>query len=316
MVDLLLMIIQDATQQAEPKIEQTTVVWILIAATLLVLCLLILLGIFAWKKTERSQEFGGNFFVVIFGIPAALIGFLVAFPLILSGVSGFFPKQWIAISGPIATIMVLLANYPFKVRSDESRGEELKWSMGFFLEHFAVLLSLLYGWFTVIGIFYSYILYRQFRINIFDYAEIGDFLLAPFRNRVTLLVLGSLLVFIVIEAVFLYALDRYRNRRWLSTIIIIVPALTFGVFMGFAVSVPNSVVETAHSIKQGKQPRVDVRFSSSSGSADQTTEPRLVFIGATQRAAFFYDVNDIDNEKDNNTLVIPQSQIVSIEVPE
>src|SRR5829696_9820762 len=80
------MIIQNAALLVAPKIGQTTVVWILIAATLLVLCLLILLGIFVWKKTERSQQFGGNFFVVIFGILAALIGFLVAFPLLISGV--------------------------------------------------------------------------------------------------------------------------------------------------------------------------------------------------------------------------------------
>jgi hypothetical protein len=210
-----------------------------------------------------------------------------------------------------AIIIVFVANYLFKVRSDKSQGEELRGSMRLFLEHSTFFLSLLYGLLTAIGIFYSYILYRQFRINIFDYAEIGDFLLAAFRNRVALLAFGCLLVFIMLEAVVLCFLFSHRIRRTLYTIIILfVPALIFGVLIGFAVSAPNSVVETAHSIKQGKQPRVKVRFNSSSGSADQTTEPGLVLIGATQKVVFFYDVND------ERTIVIPQSQIVSIKVPE
>lgn len=43
--------------------------------------------------------------------------------------------------------------------------------------------SLLYLYVTGAGILYSFILYRQFRINIFDYSEIGDFLLAGLDLR-------------------------------------------------------------------------------------------------------------------------------------
>jgi hypothetical protein len=53
-----------------------------------------------------------------------------------------------------------------------------------------------------------------------------------------------------------------------------------------------------------------VQYRSFSSSTEQVTKPRLELIGATQTVVFFYDVAD------EHTLVIPQAQIVSIEVPE
>jgi hypothetical protein len=119
-----MLFIQDAAQQ-ELKIEQSTVLGILIAATLLVLCLLLLLGIFVWKKTERSQEFGGNFFVVIFGILTALIGFLVAFPLLVSGVFQD-PTQVLALlTALFGTIVGLVGTFfGIKTSSDARQGAQ------------------------------------------------------------------------------------------------------------------------------------------------------------------------------------------------
>jgi hypothetical protein len=71
-----------------------------------------------------------------------------------------------------------------------------------------------------------------------------------------------------------------------------------------------SAGKTASSIKAGETSSVDVRYRSFKGSAGQVTVPGLGFIGATEKAAFFYDVDD------KRTIVIPQVQIVSIEVPE
>jgi hypothetical protein len=55
---------------------------------------------------------------------------------------------------------------------------------------------------------------------------------------------------------------------------------------------------------------VEVRYRSFSGSSGQVTVSGLEFIGGTQRAAFFYDADA------KRTIVIPQTQIVSIEVPD
>jgi hypothetical protein len=66
----------------------------------------------------------------------------------------------------------------------------------------------------------------------------------------------------------------------------------------------------AEFIKQGRESTVVVRYRSFTGSAGQVTKPGLVMIGATQKAYIFYDVDD------EQTLVIPQAQMVSIEIPE
>jgi hypothetical protein len=65
----------------------------------------------------------------------------------------------------------------------------------------------------------------------------------------------------------------------------------------------------AKSIKQGIRAEVDARYTSSEGSAGQVTLQGVELIGATGRAAFFYDPDA------KRTIVIPQAQLVSIEVP-
>lgn len=52
------------------------------------------------------------------------------------------------------------------------------------------VLTLAYLLVILIGMIDSYIYYQYFDINIFDYSEIFDFLVAPFRKTVTLVYLG------------------------------------------------------------------------------------------------------------------------------
>src|SRR5215210_3820673 len=90
------------------QITQATVIAILASSTIVVVALIALVGYFA-SKTPADQEGGplhfGNFFVVSLGIITALIGFLVAFPLIISGVFAD-PTQVIALmSGLFGTIV-------------------------------------------------------------------------------------------------------------------------------------------------------------------------------------------------------------------
>jgi len=102
------MIIQPTVAQ----ITQVTVIWILIAATVLVIGLLVLIGIIAVKAELKY----GNFFVVVVGLMAALIGFLVAFPLLVSGVFTE-PTQVVALlSGLFGIIGTLVGTY-FGVKS-------------------------------------------------------------------------------------------------------------------------------------------------------------------------------------------------------
>jgi hypothetical protein len=217
--------------------------------------------------------------------------------------------------------------------------------LNYILNYATLLSTLLYLYVTALGIIYSAALYGKFAINIFDYSEISDFLLAAFKNPIALFsaVLVGLLAAIGVAGVFFFAtasrqpgqvrtwdketqrwveetdtakivaierrserdFKRSIRKRTLEAAIFtaILASLTFLVPYYFA-------SRTASSIKDGEKPAVDVRYRSFSGSAGQVTEPELELIGATQKAAFFYDVGE------KRTIVIPQAQIVSIEVPE
>jgi hypothetical protein len=185
--------------------------------------------------------------------------------------------------------------------------------------------SLLYLYVTGTGILYSFILYRQFRINIFDYSEIGDFLLAGLRNPLALLFVafqvGLLLLLITItnpqpsrRTVRSSDETSARDVRRMTTLFVLL--IIIGAGIG-SIGLPIlSAGRVAQAIKDGGQTSVEVRYSSSTDAADQVTKPGLELIGATQKVVFFYEANDKHDEKDNHTLVIPQSRIVSIEVPD
>ena len=79
----------------------------------------------------------------------------------------------------------------------------------------------------------------------------------------------------------------------------------------FTAALPARLANSqADAIRQGEQPQMTVQHRNFSRTAEQVTEPGLHLIGATQNTVFFYDVNE------KRTIVIPQAQIVSIEVPE
>jgi hypothetical protein len=101
------------------QIIQATVIAILEASTVVVVSLIALIAYFA-LRTPTNQDGGplhfGNFFVVSLGILAALIGFLIAFPLVVSGVFTD-PTQVIALlSGLFGTIVGLVGTY-FGIKS-------------------------------------------------------------------------------------------------------------------------------------------------------------------------------------------------------
>ena len=101
------------------QIIQATVIAILAASTVVVVSLIALIAYFA-SRTPTNQDGGplhfGNFFVVSLGILAALIGFLIAFPLVVSGVFTD-PTQVIALlSGLFGTIVGLVGTY-FGIKS-------------------------------------------------------------------------------------------------------------------------------------------------------------------------------------------------------
>jgi hypothetical protein len=199
------------------------------------------------------------------------------------------------------------------------------------------------------------IFYGQFGINIFDFAEIGDFLLAAFKAPgVTFSVLLAhvallgLLVSVRLvwreyvtrpaqrtetridprRSLYLYMTraaqrtdeteehyTRIDPRRSLyqgqNTVLALAVFLVASTLLLITAILPGRLANSrADAIKQGEQPQMAVQHRNFSRSAEQVTEPGLHLIGATQNTVFFYDVNE------KRTIMIPQSQIVSIEVPQ
>jgi len=186
----------------------------------------------------------------------------------------------------------------------------------FFSDNPAFALTLMYLYVTGVGIIYSAGLYGSFRINIFDYSDIGDFLLAAFKNPSALLLSGlqlaaGLLYLFLMSDVRVWSkfsrVPRDRGGRFTTAVFLSQPIL----FALASIALPWSIgAQASSSILDGKKPEVEVQYRSFKGSAGQVTVSGLQLIGATQKAAFFYDADD------KRTIVIPQSQLVSIEVPE
>ncbi len=95
------------------------------------------------------------------------------------------------------------------------------------------------------------------------------------------------------------------GKAILSTVVMFI--VIFGI--AFVVAYLFSKAE-ARSAKQSLEDPINVTYRlTASGSAEPTTETDVELIGATQKAAFFYDPDD------GHTLAIPHAQIVSIEFP-
>jgi hypothetical protein len=193
----------------------------------------------------------------------------------------------------------------------------------FFLKHPAMLGTFMYLVITSMGMVYAACLYRNFGINILDFAELNDFILAAFKDVVAF-VMSIVTITLGIGATVLlsFRAEKLRQEKNIAAgrlgsvarhahlnlatgfiilsvfIYTLVPPYLFG----------NS---EATSIMEAQEAPVEVRYrTSTSGSAPLITLKGVEFIGATNRVAFFYDLEA------KRTLVIPHSKIVSIAFPQ
>jgi hypothetical protein len=166
-------------------------------------------------------------------------------------------------------------------------------------DHPALVVSGCYVAASIIGMFYSWAFLRQFGINVFNYAQISDFLLASLKEPFTWV--------LVLIAVVLARLDdrsslRYSRRenksKWLAWYgspryrflnnFTVIALVAFYIYV-FA-------WDQARSLREGDGKIVDVMFADS-GAA--TTE---LLLGTTGQFVFLYDdttervdIHPIDN---------------------
>lgn len=78
------------------------------------------------------------------------------------------------------------------------------------VKEFQTVLSLFYLLLVGIGMLFSYSKYSQFGINIFQYSEIFDFLLTPFRD-ITIFIFSFITIFIVF---LVYKLEKLTKNKF------------------------------------------------------------------------------------------------------
>ena len=89
------------------------------------------------------------------------------------------------------------------------------WVTALLREHPALLVSVVYVAASTIGMAYSWAFLRQFGINVFNYAQIGDFLLASLKEPFTWLLVLTAFVLMALDNAMSRRYQRKGNIRWL-----------------------------------------------------------------------------------------------------
>ena len=154
-----------------------------------------------------------------------------------------------------------------------------------FREHPALLVSTLYVAASVVGMFWSWAYLRQFGINVFNYAQVTDFLIASLKEPLTW-------VFVVLAIVMVKADNAYSMRvekraktrwfRWYGS-----PRYrfinNFGVIALVAVFIFTYATLEAEDTQDGAGRFVDVTFEP---GGEPTT---ATLLGTTGQFLFLYD---------------------------
>ncbi|MFQ6006082.1 MAG: hypothetical protein ACE5OQ_11325 [Woeseia sp.] len=154
-------------------------------------------------------------------------------------------------------------------------------------EHPALFVSGVYVLASAIGMFYSWDFLRRFDINVFYYAEIGDFLLASLKELYAwALVFAAILLVSLDNAMSRrveakvttrwfrwYGTRRYRSLNYLVALVLVVVFLD-----AYAIS-------KARQIRAGEGEVVTVMLT------DESPQKEQVLLGTTGRFVFLYDHN-------------------------
>lgn len=176
----------------------------------------------------------------------------------------------------------------------------------FFSEHPTILLTLSYFLITIIGVIYSYFFYNEFGINIIQFADLSDFLLASILEPLTLLIF----IFIIGVATIFTLLDLWLRKRFLAygdftkkrlkskyTDPI---AVTLVIGLWSIVVIKSLAVGNAAQIKTGEYDHYQVNMTDTSIANMQTS---FALLGSSSRYIYLY------NHSLQKTFVIPIENI-------
>ncbi|MGB5337348.1 MAG: hypothetical protein WBN07_17145 [Woeseiaceae bacterium] len=84
-----------------------------------------------------------------------------------------------------------------------------------FREHPGLLVSAFYVAASVIGMFYSWAYLRHFGINVFNYAQISDFLLASLKEPFTWALVALSVVLVTLDNAYSRHVERKKPGKWI-----------------------------------------------------------------------------------------------------
>lgn len=169
----------------------------------------------------------------------------------------------------------------------ETGERALAWPQRVLREHPALFVSGIYVLASAIGMFYSWDFLRRFDINVFYYAEIGDFLMASLKELFTwALVFAAILLVSLDNAMSRrveakgagrwsrwYGTRRYRSLNYLVALVLVV------------VFLDAYTIAKARQIRAGGGEVVTVTLT------DESPQKDRVLLGTTGRFVFLYDHN-------------------------
>ena len=176
------------------------------------------------------------------------------------------------------------------------------WLSDLLRKHPALLISALYVVASTIGMMFSWDYLRRFGINVFNYAQIGDFLLASLKEPMTwgLVILAGILVMADNMSsrrwqkkehgawTRWYGSPRYRRINYLLALILVV------IFLDAYAS------QKAKETYEGQGKLVEFRLS------DSNTRRSAILLGTTAQFVFLFD------SKTQKVFVHPHESIASI----
>jgi hypothetical protein len=191
----------------------------------------------------------------------------------------------------------------------------LDWRPWFRTENVGLMLTLGYLFLTGLGMFHRALVFLMFRINVFDYAEPSDFLLAALRDPLIILVCIAPIPLLALYFRGAAWLQGRSTSKWLSgtekqkelarRYRRPVYALT-AVLWATAASL-HYASSVARDLRAGTGRRVQVELISSAHPGPTDTLPQLL-LGTTQKFLFLYDAPS------QVTSVIPLSNIARLRV--
>ncbi|MCQ3831164.1 hypothetical protein HXX02_17155 [Microbulbifer elongatus] len=171
-------------------------------------------------------------------------------------------------------------------------------------EHWALAASLGYLYLTSIGMIQSGILFSRYEINIFEFSEINDFLLAAFREPVALIAGFAVLGYVGVAFSILY---KRRGSPFSSGSLFKSKAMKFNIVIS-ALCMPILVQVLFSDFINRNYERsvtVELRRGSLPGIKD-ANKPDLFLIGTSENFVFVHE------KKMDKTFIIPRSNLVAV----